>query len=340
MNKPIIFLILILILLSIPLISVVAITLRQDEITPNDEFFTLSISGTPKVELSTWRLTVDGLVDKPLVLTYENFTNLPKKSVTATLKCVEGPSGRAVWGGVQLKYILDLASVRSEGIEIVFYAVDDYTTSITLSDALLDDVLLAYEMNGETLPADHGYPVRLVVPDKAGYKWIKWIERIEVVDKDVLGFWESRGWDDDAELSSFSQWGLHAILLTIGFIFGGLGVISGYRISIKGKVSKQLPEFINAKFHKNISIVYLFILGLVIIYWLYATYILRGNIFYSGHGILAGFALILLSIGVISNVKKLKKSQLFKSIHRHASVFGFIVYTGVIISGLILGNGT
>jgi hypothetical protein len=336
MKKSSIIFIFLLLLLSIPLFSLIGISLKQDEITPNDEFFTLSIGSIPQIDVQTWQLSVTGLVDNPLYLNYENITSLPNKSEVATLKCVEGPSGTADWKGVKLKNILDEAVIQNNAKEVVFHAADGYSSSLTIEDAMQDDVLLVYEMNGETLPSEHGFPLKLVVPGKAGYKWVKWIERIEIIDYDYKGYWESAGWDDDADLGTLSDWGLHAYVLSIGFIFGGLATISGYRTKGYGKSSFGFPRFINRKFHVVTSVIYLLILLLIFTYWVYTTLELRDNIFYSGHGKLSVMVIILTIVGGITGLKKLQKYHLVSDIHRNASLFGFILYAGVIFMGLVL----
>ena len=339
MNKANLFLVIFIVLLFIPIISIAINALRQEEITLNEDFFKLSISGTPKIDKASWELIVDGLVENQLELTYENITSIPKTSVTATLKCVEGPAGRAVWSGVKLKSILELASVQDGAEEVIFYAADGYSSSLILADATADDIILTYEMNGETLPADHGYPLRVVAPGKAGYKWVKWITHIELVDYDFKGYWESRGWDDDADLATFSDWITHASLLSIGFIFGGLSIISGNKRSGLSKSLQNLPSFINTKFHKYISIIYIGILFCVFIYWADTTYTYRDNLFYSGHGVLAGMVIILHAVGAISGIQKLTKYKITKTVHRNANLFGFILYAGVIFTGLLLAYG-
>ena len=167
---------------------------NQRQVTENDEFFTLSIGPIPEIDINTWELKIDGLVENPIDLSYENLTSMPETEAVATIKCVEGPAGTAEWKGVKLSYILDLVEVQSGAKEVIFFAEDGYSSSLTLEDATSDDVILAYEMNGETLPKEHGFPVRLVVPGKYGYKWVKWINHIEVIDYDHKGFWESRGY--------------------------------------------------------------------------------------------------------------------------------------------------
>jgi hypothetical protein len=340
MNKVTIVLILYILILLIPLIAVTSIALRHDEITPNDEFFTLSISTTPKISSETYQLKVDGLVQNELNLSFENITSLEQVEVTASLKCVEGPSGRAKWTGVRLATILNLATVQSGAREVIFYAADGYSSSLTLEDAFADDVLLAYEMNGETLPADHGYPVRLVVPGKAGYKWVKWITHIELVDYDYKGYWESRGWDDEADLTPLSDWIYHATFLSIGFIFGGLAVLSGYKRSGSSRTLQKLPGFINKNFHKYISILYLGLLFFTFIYWAYTTYSNRGGLFYTIHGLVSAGVIILFIIGGISGLQGFKKNRTSGSVHRIVNVFGFMLYAVVIYAGLLLAIGT
>ena len=340
MNRSNLKLLLIILVLSIPLISIIGVTLKSDEITPNDAFFTLSIGSVPSINGSSWRLKIDGLIDNPLELTYENLTALPKESVTATLKCVEGPAGRAIWTGVQVKTILDLVGVSDNATEVVFYAADDYSSSLELKDAKLENVLLAYEMNGEVLPAEHGYPVRLVVPGKAGYKWVKWLVRIELVDYDYKGYWESRGWNDDAIIAIQSDWIVHASLLSIGFIFGGLSIVSGYKNASIGNFFHSLPAFLNKKFHRIISVIYLCILIGIFIFWAYSTYLNRGNIFYTLHGMLSALVVILHVTGGISGSLIRADKKRLRAIHRNSTFFGFVLYAIVILTGLILAYGT
>jgi hypothetical protein len=234
---------------------------------------------------------------------------------------------------------LDLAIILPGANEVVFYAADGYSSSLTLEDATSEDVLLAYEMNSEVLPADHGYPIRLIAPGKAGYKWVKWITHIELVDYDYKGYWESRGWDDEADLTTFSDWVPHASLLSIGFIFGGLSLISGYKRVGLSKSFQKLPSFINAKFHKYVSLIYLGVLFIVFIYWAYTTISYRGDLFYTGHGILAGIVIILHAAGGISGIHRFNKYRSTKIIHRNANLFGFVLYAGVIFTGLTLAYG-
>jgi len=340
MNRSHLVLALVILFLTIPLMLVLFISFGQDEITPNDEFFVVSKGPSPEINVTSWELTVDGFVVNNLSFSYDNFTALDNRTVTATLKCVEGPFGRAEWQGVPLVDILDMANVTPGAKEVIFHAADGYTSSLTLEDAREEDVLLAYTMNGEVLPRDHGYPLRLVAPDKLGYKWVKWIVRIEVVDYDHKGYWESRGWNDDAELSTFTDWGVHAILLSVGFILGGLALISGYKGSKGSTIFRRLPAFVTPKFHKIVSVIYLVTLLMVFLYWAYVTYTNRGALFYSVHGILALVVIILHGIGGVTGKKDARKSKMVRALHGNINLFAFVIYGGAILTGIIRAYGT
>ncbi len=110
---------------------------------------------------------------------------------------IQSPGGNlivnAVWTGVPFDYILEQAVPSEDVLEVVFYCEDGYSTSMTIEEALEEGVMLAYKMNGETLTAEHGYSVRMVVPEKYGMKWPKWVNTIKLVDYDYKGYWEQRG---------------------------------------------------------------------------------------------------------------------------------------------------
>lgn len=174
---------------------------RTTGITPNKDFFVVDIKGTPSIDIKKWRLSVDGEVENPLTFTYEEIKKLPQYSEVALLQCVEGPFGRAKWTGVRLKDVLKLAQPKKGAKEVVFRCEDGYSTSINLTTAKKPDTLLALKMNDEVLPKPHGFPLKVIIPGKFGYKWAKWIRRIEIIDYDYKGYWEKRGWDDEADLS-------------------------------------------------------------------------------------------------------------------------------------------
>ena len=325
-------------ILLLPLVLVVFISFGQGGITSNEDFFVLSKGPTPQIDIDKWELEVLGMVENNLTLSYHNITSMDNKTVTALLKCVEGPWGRAEWRGVPLRDILALANVSEGAQEVVFHAADGYSSSITMEDAMNPDYLLAFEMNGETLPADHGYPLRLVAPGKYGYKWVKWIVSIEVVSEDHKGFWESRGWDDDADLSTFTDWGTHALLLSVGFVFGGLAMVSGYKGSRYGSLLKGLPEFVDRKFHKIMSYLYIVSLFGIFLYWAIVTYQNRGAVFYTVHGLLALSVILIHAFGGATG--KWLKGKRMQDVHSNLNLFAFVLYTGAIITGVLRAYGT
>jgi len=307
----------------------------EGEITPNDEFFELSIGEAPRIDGDTWTLEVVGLVDQNLVLSLEEIRAMPSTEVTATLKCVEGPSGTAVWKGVRLGHVLDLAGVMDGAEEVVSYASDGYDSSLTLEDAYEDDVLLCYEMNGEDLPREQGYPLKLVVPGKAGYKWVKWIYRVEVVDYDHKGYWESRGWDDEADLTPLSQWVPHAALLTLAAFLGGLAAIGGLRFSNETGFWRDLPAWFSRSNHQLISWAYLLVLYPAFGYWVAATLLRRGDVFYSSHGILGMVAVTCATVGLVTGVALARGREGVRSAHLSFNLLGYLFLIATIGLGLV-----
>jgi DMSO/TMAO reductase YedYZ molybdopterin-dependent catalytic subunit len=161
-----------------------------------------SIKGPQQVNESTYRLTITGLVNKTVVFSYNDVLNgFQKYQKAVTLHCVEGWSVKILWEGFLLKDLLNEAGINPEAVVVIFYAYDGYSTSLPLNYILDNDILIAYEMNGLTLPPERGFPFQLVAESKYGYKWIKWVTQIELSNNtDYLGYWESRGFLNDANL--------------------------------------------------------------------------------------------------------------------------------------------
>ena len=134
-----------------------------------------------------WELGVDGLVAKPSTFTLDDLRRMPVTTQITHQACEEGWSFIAEWTGVQLSHVLDLVGVSARAKYVVFFAYDDLWESIDMDDAWHPQTLLAYGMNGETLPAPHGAPIRLKVPRQLGYKSLKYLAQITVVDslKDI-----------------------------------------------------------------------------------------------------------------------------------------------------------
>ena len=154
----------------------------------------------PTFDRATWRLKLDGLVGRPLELSYKELLALPKAEQVSTFHCVTGWIVNSVrWGGVRFSDLLanaePLPSAHAAHFISAEYPYDDY---LELSDLALPDVMLAYEMDGQPLRQEHGAPVRVVIPDMYGYKNVKWVEQITLVPKQGAGYWEQRGYDVDA----------------------------------------------------------------------------------------------------------------------------------------------
>ncbi len=181
------------------------------EITPAAQFYRVSKNlFDPVVEAADWRLQIDGLVERPYTLTYEQLRQLPAVERVVTLACISNEVGgdlisTARWRGVPLKTLVERAGLREGVVDIGLEAADDYTDSIPLAKALHPDTLVVWEMNGQPLPPEHGFPARLIVPGIYGMKNVKWLTRITAVAEDVLGFWERRGWSDQAVVKTMSR---------------------------------------------------------------------------------------------------------------------------------------
>ncbi|UCC93212.1 MAG: molybdopterin-dependent oxidoreductase [Thermoplasmata archaeon] len=335
MNKYRAVLVLFLVIMAVVLAWVINDVATEGEITPNDEFFELSIGRQPDIDGDAWTLTITGLVENETVLSLADIRAMNSTEVTAILKCVEGPSGTAVWRGVPLGEVLDAVGVQDGAEEVVFRASDGYHSSLTMEEAYEGDVLLCYEMNGEPLPRGQGYPLKLVAPGKYGYKWVKWIHTIEVVDYDHKGYWESRGWDDHAEITPLAEWAPHALGLTVAAILGGFSLIGGLRFSRETRFWRDLPEWFNRGFHVGVSWGFFAVLYPVFAYWVVTTVIRRGDIFYSSHGILALLSVSLLTIGLVMGYALERGREDVRSFHLVSNLMGYLLLLATIAFGLI-----
>lgn len=171
-----------------------------------EDFRENSIAGPQYVDLQNYNLVVNGLVENEVEFEYEQIVNdFESVKKVITLYCVEGWSVRILWEGVYLEDIFNISNINSSANTVIFYAYDGYSTALPLDYILDNQIIIAYKMNNVTLPPERGFPFQLVAESKYGYKWIKWITKIELSnDADYLGYWESRGYPNDAELSSDS----------------------------------------------------------------------------------------------------------------------------------------
>ncbi|MHB9004060.1 MAG: molybdopterin-dependent oxidoreductase [Coriobacteriia bacterium] len=172
-----------------------------EDLSSITEFRENSIKGPQEVDRDTYRLKVTGLVDAPLSLTYRDVIDKQQSyKKVVRLSCVEGWSVNILWEGVRLSDLLDQAGADPDARVVIFRSVDGYSTSLPADYIRENDILLAYRMNDVELPPDRGFPFQLVAQEKWGYKWAKWITEIEVSDDTSFrGYWESRGYENDAD---------------------------------------------------------------------------------------------------------------------------------------------
>ena len=168
-----------------------------------------SIKGPQQININDYRLTVTGLTNRTDTYTYsEVLGQYPHYTKLVTLFCVEGWDATILWEGVQVRDLIRHAGPDPRANTVIFTAHDGYTTSFPLSYLMDRDIIMAYKMNNVTMPAERGYPFALVAEDKWGYKWIKWIEKIELTsDPGYRGYWEQRGYSNTGDLakSYYSQ---------------------------------------------------------------------------------------------------------------------------------------
>jgi DMSO/TMAO reductase YedYZ molybdopterin-dependent catalytic subunit len=169
-----------------------------------NDFRENSIKGPQYINISGYRLTVTGLTNGTDVYTYnEVLDKYPHYTKVVTLFCVEGWDVTILWEGVKVSDLIRDAGIDPRANTVIFTAHDGYTSSFPLSYLMNNDIIMAYRMNNVTLPADRGYPFELVAEDKWGYKWIKWIEKIELSsDPDYRGYWEQRGYSNTGDLEN------------------------------------------------------------------------------------------------------------------------------------------
>jgi len=171
------------------------------DLIPGSDYFQLYTvtSGFPEVP-HDYHLVLDGLVDKPLSLTVPDLEAMPPTKLVRDFQCVTGWRVPGVhWTGVKLSYLLEQAGVAPEGKAVFFESFDGvYTESLTMAQATLPDVIVAYQMLGGPVTRPHGGPVRLYIPEMYGYKSIKWLSKISVVAVEGSGYWEQYGYDLNA----------------------------------------------------------------------------------------------------------------------------------------------
>jgi DMSO/TMAO reductase YedYZ molybdopterin-dependent catalytic subunit len=188
---------------SISSTEVEATEFMGKKLTPIREQNNNALAGTQIIDKATYRLTVDGLVENPLSLSYDDLAAFPQISKLMDLDCVEGWNFTAKWTGPEMKTIFDRAKVKPDALIAIFYTEDDGRgySSLDLSYILEKNIIIALKLNDITLPPDRGFPFQVVAESKYGYKWAKWVTRIELSsDTNFRGYWESVGYSNNAEV--------------------------------------------------------------------------------------------------------------------------------------------
>jgi DMSO/TMAO reductase YedYZ molybdopterin-dependent catalytic subunit len=184
-------------------------------VTPNAEFYRIDTSLlTPSVDAATWRLSVTGMVDRSLTFTYDDLLALPLYEQYVTIACVSNEVGgdlvgNALWTGARLREVLDMAGVQPGATQVVGRAFDGWTAGFPTEWVMTDEreALIAVAMNGEPLPAEHGFPARLIVPGLFGYvSATKWLAEIELTTWEGFdGYWVPLGWAKEGPILTQSR---------------------------------------------------------------------------------------------------------------------------------------
>lgn len=221
-------------------------------LTPNDQFYRVNYSDRSleigsSIRVMDWTLSLHGAVERPRMLRYADVLEQRLMEQMVTLQCIDNEPGgsligNALWAGFPLARLLEDVKPLDTALDVVFRGADGYHDSIPLERALHGDVLLAHSMNGVSLPRDHGYPLRAVVPGIFGIKNVKWLTDIEVVERDHKGYWQERGWTDEGLIpvtSRIDYPGHYQVLRGArqevrGVAFGGLHGVRGVQVSADG----------------------------------------------------------------------------------------------------------
>jgi DMSO/TMAO reductase YedYZ molybdopterin-dependent catalytic subunit len=166
-----------------------------------NDFRENSIKGPQHIDMEKYKLKITGLVEHVGEFTFEDVVDKHQKyEKVVTLRCVEGWSATILWEGILVRELIEGVGALDEAEVVIFHAYDGYTTSLPIEYILNENIIMAYKMNHVILPPERGAPFQLVAESKWGYKWIKWITEIELSDDiDYLGFWESRGYSNEAD---------------------------------------------------------------------------------------------------------------------------------------------
>ena len=165
-----------------------------------DKFPVLTYGSIPKIDMDTWQFKIFGLVDEEVTLDWRQFNDIGKIAIDAEFHCVTQWSNlQNTWEGISFNDLAKLVRPKPEAKFVMIHCFGGYTTNLPLDVVADDDVLFAFKHDGEPLTPDHGAPLRLIVPKRYAWKSAKWANGIEFMDKNVPGFWETRGYHMDGD---------------------------------------------------------------------------------------------------------------------------------------------
>ncbi len=177
------------------------INLKEDRLPPGQRWISAPIvydivNEIPQWDIEQYRFKVFGLVENPLEFSYEEILKMPSVELVADFHCVTRWSVKEIrWEGVQTLHILSLAKPKPQAKYVMVHCLEGYTTNLPLEYLYEEDSILAYKMYGKPIPLRHGYPLRLVVPKLYAWKSAKYVWGIELMEEDMPGFWEQRGYN-------------------------------------------------------------------------------------------------------------------------------------------------
>lgn len=179
---------------------------KGQKLSSINDFRENSIKGPQKVDINNYTLQITGRVQNPKNYTYKEVISHKNYQKVVTLNCVEGWSVTILWRGILVSELINETKPAPDGKTVIFYAADGYSTSFPLDYLNNNHILMAYKMNNVTIPPERGFPFQLVAESKWGYKWVKWITKIEISNNtNYTGYWESRGYSNTGNLNeSFS----------------------------------------------------------------------------------------------------------------------------------------
>ena len=195
----------------------------RPEYTPLERHYRIDITTSPPViREDSWRLKIGGLVDRPMELTLDDLRRYESMEQYVTLSCISNPVagdliGTTLWKGVSFKRLLPDFKVRPDATHLKINAADGFYEFVALADINADErVMLAYEWDGQPLLPEHGFPLRIYIPDRYGMKQPKWIESMEALDHSEAGYWVKRGWDQEARMKATAVIDTIAVDMMIG----------------------------------------------------------------------------------------------------------------------------